>query len=328
MIAADTSDLKRIEQEAQSWVTRLADADVDCADHDAFDAWLAHSPRHAEAYQQQLDHYYAVASLRQDYANHTRYTRRDAIVRRTAVGVAFAAAAALAIAFVIPREPTGPWSAPVTTQIAEVRDVELPDGSIVTLGADTQMELAFTDAERRVRLSDGEAFFRVAHNAERPFFVETEDAVVRVVGTEFEVKSNPDRVRVTVAQGIVEVSEPGRITTLLSGARTYRLIAGQVVSVSRAVAQEIVLPAPTTQPAAWREGFLVYQDASLAEVIADANRYSRTPITIADPELSRLRITASYPTEQINQMLSSLEATMPLHVERSDDGQTRLVATR
>lgn len=328
MSSLDEPNFKAIRADARAWVLRLADPEVASRDHEEFDAWIGESPHHARAYAEELDLYYAAGELKSRFESQPRYTRAGTLARRGAIGLAATACVALVITFALPREDARPWSPPVATQIAEVRDIELPDGSIVTLGADTSMELAFNDAERRVRLSEGEAFFRIAHNAERPFFVETDDAIVRVVGTEFEVKSTPDRVRVTVAHGIVEVSEPRRLTTLLSGARTFRLEARQEISVSRAAVQEIIVPAPPSEPAAWRDGFLVYQDASLAEVIADANRYSRTPIRIVDPELARLRVTASFPTEQIGQMLSSLEATMPLRVERTSEGEARLIAVR
>jgi transmembrane sensor len=82
------------------------------------------------------------------------------------------------------------------------------------------------------------------------------------------------------------------------------------------------------RPAAWRDGFLVYYDASLEEIVADANRYSETPIIIEDRDLRHLRVTASYPVEQTRRMLSGLERTLPLRVVWREDGSAHLVANR
>jgi transmembrane sensor len=315
------------DEEARRWVLRLANGNAVQADKDAFDIWLAASPEHAPAYQCQLDLHYALSALQGEFVHAPRFSRRNTMVKRGVWGAAFAAAAALALAVAMPRGSTHDWSPPVATHVAEVRDITLPDGSVVTLGADTHMQLAFTDAERRVQLSEGEAYFRVTRNETRPFLIETQRALVRVVGTEFEIKSSPERDRVTVARGIVEVTEPERLGNILSGAQTYRLTAGQEVSISSTATAPVSM-AQDPRPAAWRDGFLVYYDASLEEIVADANRYSETPIIIEDRDLRHLRVTASYPVEQTRRMLSGLERTLPLRVVWREDGSAHLVANR
>ncbi len=55
-----------------------------------------------------------------------------------------------------------------STQVAEIRELPLGDGSVLTLGAQSALDVRFTETERIVRLDRGEAFFSVAHNAARP----------------------------------------------------------------------------------------------------------------------------------------------------------------
>lgn len=322
--------LEDAHDQARAWVDRLAREDVGPADHAAFDAWLDQSPLHGEAYQHELEAEAAIAALSARFAAHPRYTRVGLWARRAGFAGGALAAAALALIVATPLANAPDWSAPVATQVAEVRTVTLEDGSVVTLGARTRYETAFSESERRLRLSEGEAFFRVAGDTDRPFLIETQGAIVRVVGTEFEVKSTPERVRVVVAAGVVEVTEPQRFSRLLNGARTVRLLAGEEISISATAAPEILAPAPASrhEPAAWRDGLLVYEDASLAEVVADANRYSRQPIIIAEGELASLRVTAVYPADQVDRLLASLDAALPLDVEQRADGQVRLVAPR
>ena len=72
---------------------------------------------------------------------------------------------------------------------------------------------------------------------------------------------------------------------------------------------------PRAEPAAWRHGRLVYVDATLREVIADANRYSRDSIALADEKTGDLRVSVTYASSQVEQMLAGLTRSMALDVE-------------
>ncbi|PKP94672.1 MAG: hypothetical protein CVT77_01260 [Alphaproteobacteria bacterium HGW-Alphaproteobacteria-16] len=223
-----------------------------------------------------------------------------------------------------------PHSPDYATQIAEMREVPLVDGSIVTLGARSALDVAFTNSERRVRLTKGEAFFSVFHDPSRPFIVLVGDKRIRVVGTKFNVNYDGSRVRVSVLQGIVDVL-PGLVASDQSRGRDrnaatqiVRLVGGQQL-----VATEMgPLGRPEslhgTQPGAWRNGRLAYQDAPLAEIVSDATRYSPHPIKIMSPSLGDERLTTSFRTTQIDQMLETLPNTLPILVRRDADGTIRL----
>jgi len=73
----------------------------------------------------------------------------------------------------------------------------------------------------------GEAFFSVAHDTSRPFFVTVGDVQVRVVGTKFDVKRGVDAVHIGVAEGVVEVRRPDGAA---KEQEPQRLTAGQEVT--------------------------------------------------------------------------------------------------
>ena len=77
-------------------------------------------------------------------------------------------------------------------------------------------------------------------------------------------------------------------------------------------------------PGAWRSGRLIYENARLAEVIADANRYYQPPILIASNDLGDIRVTTAFGTGQIDEMLSALEYTQPVVVDRSQPDRVLL----
>ncbi len=260
----------------------------------------------------------------------------------------------------------GIWSlltpAYYATGIAQVRDIHLSDGSEIVLGAGSSLTVAVRHHERRVALTSGVAFFSVVKNPSRPFVVVVGDEEVRDLGTKFEVRREPTGMRVAVVEGTVEVmpvpkqatatdredrpsARPPRKSTLASTV-TIRghapvapfLLTGSASSGPRiltagrqvTIGPNGVIPAPQSmpavEPAAWRYGRLVYVDTPLKDIIADANRYSRQPIEIDDPRVANIRVSITYPSDQIEQMVSALAHSLSLEVERRDGGGIVLAA--
>ncbi|WP_162786448.1 FecR family protein [Hyphomonas sp. CACIAM 19H1] len=321
------------EREAARWLMLLAERRLDPAEAARFEAWLGAGPDHEAAFRRleaawcNLPHMSGVpeldALMRPSlyervaggfYSLTARLTRR----RRAGglMGGALAlAAACLCFALLAPQAdgPLPPQAPDYTTQIAELRDLILEDGSRVTLGAASALDVVFTPGERRVVLSRGEAFFEVTKDAGRPFIVETPDAVVRVLGTRFDVRLGSERVRVAVSEGKVEVLQPLVPSAPLKDEDVrHVLLAGQSVVTAKAGKVEPVLPVEAAEVAAWRDGQLVYVDAPLSEIIADINRYSRSEIVLADPALGEIRYTAAFNAAEAGSMLGMIRASLSL----------------
>lgn len=202
-----------------------------------------------------------------------------------------------------------------------VHETVLPDGSRVTLGPESRIDVQFVADARRVTLVGGDAFFSVTKDPARPFFVSVGEVQIRVVGTQFEVRERSDAVSVAVAEGTVEVSRPEQpsipVRKLTRGETGLATRAGQLVTVQHIDPSTI---------GAWRDGRLVYDNVELRDVIADANRYTQAKIVIADEAIADVRVTTAYPTSQVDQMLETLERAFPIEVERLKDGGTVLHA--
>lgn len=220
-----------------------------------------------------------------------------------------------------------------TTNIAETRELVLDDGSTVTLGAKSNILTDFSNDIRRVNLLAGEAFFSVSKEPSRPFIVTAGEMVVRVVGTQFEVKQSAEQVHIAVLEGIVEVVLTDSLADAVSKDSTadlsrQALTAGQKVVTEKSKPVFDVVEIDTSQFGAWRSGFLVYEDASLAEVIADVNRYSDIEIRLGEPALGDIRITTAFGVDQIEQMLAGLEGSQPIRLDRSAPDQIVLRRSR
>jgi transmembrane sensor len=224
--------------------------------------------------------------------------------------------------------PSGP-SAPeaFATRVAEIRDVFLEDGSRVTLGAASRIEPDFSGRLRIVTLLEGEAFFDVVPDPERPFYVEAGDRLIRVVGTRFDVRQGRETVRIAVVEGVVEllkVDSPRQAETVHPGMARDVLRAGDEV-VAKIGSAETTLGAIQPEEAApWRRGWLSYENASLGEIVADANRYSRRQIVLVDGTLSDLRMTAAFSAEKIDQFAMGLEVSYGLQVDYTDPDRIAL----
>jgi transmembrane sensor len=357
------ADVKAV---ARDWLLRLSLESPTSADRARFDAWRAEDPRHGDVYQR-------FESIWQDAATLTelarlaplpaapdRWPRRALYAPRARPSIWGAGAA---IAGAIGTFAVWMWMPPThfATGVAEVREIRLTDGSGVTLGARTSIDVDFRRHERRVIMSEGEAFFSVSKNPARAFVVVVGNKEVRVVGTKFEIRRRGAGVRVSVVEGTVEVmqspapSPTALVTTPSRSARSHGGAAGPTVTLSdggsatltdaqvRESPEERVLIAgqqvtvasagpipdpqlmPRGEPAAWRQGRLVYVDAPLREVVADANRYSQESIAIGDERIAELKVSVTYPSNRIEEMLSALSRSLSIDIERPAAG--RIVLT-
>ncbi len=92
------------------------------------------------------------------------------------------------------------------TAVGQQQTVKLADGSVVVLNTDSQINVAFADGARNIRLLQGEAYFTVAKDASHPFRVFAANGRVQAIGTEFSVYLKDKAVSVTVTEGRVALA--------------------------------------------------------------------------------------------------------------------------
>jgi len=189
-----------------------------------------------------------------------------------------------------------------TTGVGEQYALTLLDGSTVELNALSRVRIRYSSKERRIELLEGQALFRVAHDKSRPFVVESPDATVRAVGTQFDIYRRHTGTTITVVEGTVAVgNSPDERTAYRERlaaegpANEVYLGAGQQLTVAHSPHGELH-PHHTDVHAAtaWTEHRLVFKDAPLSEVVAEFNRHSRRPLRITDPTIKATRISGSF----------------------------------
>ncbi|MCS3839221.1 transmembrane sensor [Pseudomonas sp. JAI111] len=301
------------EQAALAWLCLLHDQ-PSSGDQLTFSHWLQADPAHAEAYAQaqvlwELSEGPArtladeEAFALQGYLNAINSSRRHSVLRWSGA-LAVAACLLLMIGFGVGWQPLR-WiddlGADYVSAPGQIKTVTLADQSQVTLDADSAIAVDFSRGERHVQLRRGAGFFSVTHTGD-PFVVDAEKGQARVLGTQFEVRLQPHGARVTVLSGRVGVTADKQ-------AEQQILTAGQQVAYGEGSAEKLHAVDSEAQ-LAWRQGWLNYYKATLAEVVQDLQRYYPGRIVLLNDELAARRVSGSFPSKDPQAVLSSLQGVV------------------
>lgn len=205
----------------------------------------------------------------------------------------------------------------IATGPGEMRAVALPDGTRVTLNFDSRLTVRYYPRRRNAELAGGEAFFKVAPDAHKPFTVDSGASQVRVVGTAFNLRSGPPQFVVKVLEGKVEVRPDRR----RADAPVLQLGAGAGVSVDAASGRHTAVPAAADAVGDWRNGQLVFAQTPLAEVAAELARYLGKPVRVEGARLAALPVSGMAITDAPAGFLRSLPMLLPVRVQDlAEDG--------
>jgi transmembrane sensor len=163
------------------------------------------------------------------------------------------------------------------TALGEQRTIQLADSSIVTLNADSRIELRLDRYHRNIELKRGEALFKVAHDPARPFTVQTSTVIVQAVGTQFNVYERLNGTRVSVLEGRVLITPLGLAGTARVAQAAQSLGAGQEAQVAPDGTIQRNANVDVTKTVAWRERRLIFDDAPIEDMIYEFNRYNQSP---------------------------------------------------
>jgi transmembrane sensor len=232
------------------------------------------------------------------------------------------------------------WYFPTVFQtvVGEQSSFTLQDGSVLFLNTDSKVRVSWLPRERHIDLVRGEARFKVAKDATRPFIVATTTAAVRAVGTVFNVRAEPLATQVAVLEGRVEVtvtptgeraagvqipSRTGSAAAPSHSLARVQLAAGERAAVTRQGIEPDSGP-PIESVRAWTERRLVFRDQPLTAVILEFNRYRVNPLVLDDPSLAALRISGVFDLSDPESLIAYLGTYETVQVDRHSDGSQHL----
>ncbi len=206
------------------------------------------------------------------------------------------------------------------TPVGGVASVLLEDGSHITLNTDSRVRVVLGATERHVDLTQGEAFFEVAKDSRRPFVVQAKGTRIIAVGTQFSVRREAgNQVQVLVTEGKVRIAPVDAnhgSYTLFPGPQRDMLTAGEAAHIGNDGLKVREEPALQAEDAlAWRDGYLVFRDTSLAEAVAEFNRYSVYQIVVQDPEIGAMPLTGKFRATNSEAFINLLERTFHIQAQ-------------
>lgn len=222
--------------------------------------------------------------------SHGRYT----FIMRVAAIILFASLIGVVVYQNIeqqPQEIVEPVLREIAMEKAQRGNITLSDGTRVTLNAESKIILPDVfKSDKRVITLEGQAFFDVAHNPERPFIIHTDKAVVQVLGTSLDIRSYPEdeKVQVVVKDGRVSfksnkecVDEDALLT---AGERGELDISNDRITTSKVDDLDLFL--------SWTKGYLKFKNAPMNRVAKELERKYDIEVTFEQQNLKDLRLTA------------------------------------
>ncbi|HEX5765388.1 MAG TPA: FecR domain-containing protein, partial [Woeseiaceae bacterium] len=324
-----------ISEQAADWLVRLSESAVSEPHRRQFMEWLKKSP-------QNVEEFIAIANLHQEVGeqksslaeilaevgcrNHqpavplfggaastgelparARPQRRYYQLWTTAAGLALLAVLLLQW---FPRDP------PLVshrTQLGEQRSVVLADGSIITLNTLSEAAVRFDRSAREVTLVSGEAMFDVVSDPGRPFIVQTGSVSLKVIGTRFAVYRKKNSTRVAVVDGVVQalpLRTRGEPLFVEAGMGAIATVEGVTLTDDQFDVEKAI---------AWTDRRLIFDGAPLAEVVAEFNRYNRTPLIVEDSALANRAITTVFNAHDVSALVAFLELEPDVEVQYGED---------
>src|SRR3984885_959282 len=320
------------EREASAWFARMNADDVTADDRARFEAWLDANAVNAKAYSELSATWQDLVKsgplVRAVYFGQVMNAAASPPARRRRWAVAFVAAGigamALGVTWNVYRQKE---ETRFQTAVGEQAAVALPDGSSFDMNTNSRVGVDYSAKTRVIHLERGEAYFKVAHDTQRPFWVRAGDYWVRAVGTAFNVYLRPTGVEVTVSEGTVSVvnatendSPPTDASQTQSAAA---VTAGEQADAhGRAKVIHELNSAQLNRLLAWRKSSLYFQDQPLGDVVNELMRYTTLKIELGDEALRQVPVGGTFQTspEGAEALLTMLHDGFGATIRRDGEG--------
>ncbi len=187
----------------------------------------------------------------------------------------------------------------------------LPDGTHVWINSDSKLTYFsdYNQKDRRIYL-EGEAFFEVAKDRDRPFFVHADDLAIRAVGTAFNVFTSNGIVETSLEEGCVELTREGYV------GQSLMMTPGEQAIYNKENRQLSVGKADVDVLTSWRDKKWVVRAMPLNEFAQRLERRYDVEIVIANPSLMTAKVSATLTDEDIQKIMQGLAVAFDFKVKQ------------
>ncbi len=206
------------------------------------------------------------------------------------------------------------------TQGEETKNITLADGSVINLNENSEIVVSpdYLKGDREITLT-GEAFFDVEHNPDQPFIIHTHQSSVEVLGTAFNVRSieGQKNVQVAVVEGKVSFkseengTESEQLAVLLSKNQYgYLDLENRAFDVDDLAVENYL---------AWKDGRLVFDGMTLAQVCIQFNRIYGKECSFGNERIANLKLTSNFSSNSMEKTMEVIAMTLEIDYEAIED---------
>ena len=191
--------------------------------------------------------------------------------------------------------------------------VTLPDGTKITLNSESTLKYStnYNQSDRAVELV-GEAYFEVAKNKKIPFVVKAGKLEIEAKGTAFNIKAYPtdNSISTTLTEGKIEVKTPVDVLNMIPNERMEYNNTDQTF-------RKLTLT-DAEGSIGWLNDELSFENATLAEVVANFSRIYNIDIQFASESIKEQRFTGKINNNSLLSVLRIISLTSPIRFEQKD----------
>lgn len=204
-----------------------------------------------------------------------------------------------------------------STESDEQKNLRLSDGSVIRISENSRIEIPeyFSTNQRSVNLQ-GQAFFEVMSDSSKPFVVHTNNIEIRVLGTAFNVKTNPHSGDMLVAV------EQGRVSMELSDGSIdkYEILERNMIGYFDLRNNNIIKEnSDIYNYLSWIHGRIVFDRTPFPDVVKQLERIYNLNCEILNEELNELRLTANFEAKSVENVLEVIGHALEIDYEKKGD---------
>jgi len=214
---------------------------------------------------------------------------------------------------------------PVLTQTIEVPQgqyvkLTLSDGTKVSLNSNSKFKFPSSfDSDNRTVILDGEGYFEVSHNPQRPFHVITKKCDIKVLGTSFNVLAynNSNIFETSLLKGSVQISNLKTTKVILLKPNEKAELENGKLLVKRIESEDEFL---------WKSGIYVFKDEPLSEIFQKLQSYYQIKINIQNKEIGKLKCTGKFrQKEGIEHIMKVLQKVNDFEYQQNEENNTIVI---
>jgi Fe2+-dicitrate sensor, membrane component len=194
----------------------------------------------------------------------------------------------------------------------QISEFKLIDGTKVWLNSGTRIRIPESfSTKNRIITMEGEAFFQVTKDQLHPFYVNTKELSVKVMGTSFNVSAyeSDQNSEVTLIEGKVGIKE-------IDGERLAKLLPGQQFILEKSTGRKIKREVDITPFEAWRDGKMIFKDRTLEYIAQRLERWYNVEIDFNDQNISQIKFTGTIlKSKPLSQVLDIITLSAPIRFE-------------